>query len=82
MYAKFTPWKQQEPGVKPLILGWVMEPTGRSIPLTILVDNGALHCFVNSSVAHYWGLELSGEPGPAGVLLAAGDEVHAVDTPV
>ena len=59
-----------------------MAPTGHRIPVTILVDNGALHCFVNSSVAHYWGLELSGEPGPAGVLLAAGDVVHAMDTPV
>ena len=55
---------------------------GHHIPVTILVDNGAVHCFVNSSVAHKWGLELSGEPGPAGVLLAAGDVVHAMDTPV
>ena len=59
-----------------------MAPTGRRIPVTILVDNGASHCFVNSAVAHEWGLELSGEPGPAGVLLAAGDILHAVDTPV
>ena len=65
-----------------LIWGWVMAPTGRSIPVTILVDNGALHCFVNSSVAHEWGLEQSGELGPARVLLAAGDVVHAVDTQV
>ena len=57
-----------------------MAPTGRCIPVTIMVYDGALHCFVNSSVAHEWGLELSGEPGPAGVLLAAGDVVHAVDT--
>ena len=82
MYAEFTPCKRQEPGVKPRIRVWVMAPTGRRIPVTILVDDGALHCFVNSSVAREWGLEQSGEPGPAGVLLAAGDVVHAVDTQV
>ena len=29
---------------------------------------------------HEWGLEQSGEPGQVGVLLAAGDTVHAVNT--
>ena len=59
-----------------------MEPTGSSILVTILVDNKASNCFINSAVAHEWGLELSGEPGPAGLLAAAGDTVHAVDTQV
>ena len=80
MYEEFTLWKQREPGVKPLVRGWIMAPTGRRIPVTILVDNRALHCFVNSAVAHEWGLEPSEEPGPAGVLLVAGDTVHTVDT--
>ena len=82
IYAEFTLWKQEEPGVKPLIWGWVMAHAGCSILVTILINDGASHCFINSSVAREWGLEQSGEPGPAGVLLAAGDVVHAVDTPV
>ena len=82
MYTEFTLWKRQEPGVKPRIWGWVMVPTGCHIPVTILVDDGASHCLVNSLVEHEWGLELSGEPGPAGVLLVVGDVVHTMDTPV
>ena len=70
LYAGFTPWKRQEPGVKPRVQGWIMAPSGRRVLVTILVDDGASHCFVRSSFAREWGLARSAEPGPSGVLLA------------
>ena len=79
--STFKPWKRQEPGVKPRIRGWIVTPTGRCAHVTILVDDGASHCFVHSSLAREWGLERSGDPGPTGVMLAAGDVVHAIGEP-
>ena len=79
--STFKPWKRHEPGVKPRIRGWIMTPTGQCAHVTILVDNGVLHCFVHSLLAREWGLERSGDQGPTGVMLEAGDVVHAISEP-
>ena len=56
-------------------------PTVQCAHVTILVNDGVSHCFIHLSFALEWGLELSGEHGPTGVMLAAEDVVHAISKP-
>ena len=79
--AAFLPWHRHDPACTPTMAGFIWTAAGPR-RVSVMLDTGATHCFIDAQLALTLRLPPSSARGPAAVTLATPDATRAVPPPV
>ena len=79
--APISHWLRVEPSWQPLGAG-AIHTTAGPVPVRVLFDSGASHCFLSDALAAHLALASSSDPGPTAVTMAVASAIQAVAPPV